>query len=129
MSVSISVRLSAFRFGIRSRKPMGDFSYIAHTHPLGGQMCLCGFMTFGRPSATINLNMPYIYQAMPDKKTFTVKQNVRFQVGIFPCSTKLGRRVMASPRMYTRSPVRILFPEQILETHGGISFILHTFIP
>ena len=40
----------------------------------------------------------------------------------------LGRVVLASPRMSSclavRPPVRILFPEQIWETHGGDSFLI-----
>ena len=41
---------------------------------------------------------------------------------IIPCPTKLGWGVMASPRMSVRPSVRISFPEQISETHGGDFF-------
>ena len=42
-----------------------------------------------------------------------------------PRPTKFGRGVMASTRMSGRPSVRVFFPEQISEIHGGISFILH----
>ena len=32
----------------------------------------------GQPSAIINLDMPDIWQAMPDSKTIIIKQNVWF---------------------------------------------------
>ena len=41
----------------------------------------------GQPSAIINFNMPDIGRTVPDSWTITIKQNVRFQVGI--CSENL----------------------------------------
>ena len=52
------------------RNPWADFFQIPHTHPLTGEMCLLGLMTFDLPEwPTVShnyFNMPDICRTMPD---------------------------------------------------------------
>ena len=54
----------------------------------GGGICPAKFqldhIQNSRQSAMINFNMPDIWQTVPDSLNSTVKENVRFQVGIYP---------------------------------------------
>ena len=68
---------------------MGRLFHIAHTHPSGGSRTLAYLN--GRPSAKITFNMPDIWQTKPDSYTVTIKQNVRFQVGIYPEKCQLDQ--------------------------------------
>ena len=49
-------------------------------------MCLLGLMKFDllKWPTIINFNIPDIWQTLPDSQTITMKQNVQFQVRIFP---------------------------------------------
>ena len=61
--------------------------FILHTHIPWG--CRCAFWALlnltnlnGQPLAIINSNMPDIWQIAADSWTITIKQNVRFLIGI-----------------------------------------------
>ena len=105
LAVRSSGRLSAFRFRGRSRKPIGGFFLYCIRTSLRG--CGCAFWgrpiltsTYlnGRPSVTINFNMPDIWQTVADSWSITINQNVHFEVGICPEKFNLIKFKMADYR-------------------------------
>ena len=81
-----------------------DFFNFWYTHPLVGVDVPFGFFEIwsilsliGRPSAIINFDMPDIWQTVPDSSTITIKQNVRFQVGM--CSENVQLEQIQNGRL------------------------------